>query len=166
MPDFYAIITTIGATRLAEAQYAGVPLVFTEFAVGDGDGEAITPAVGMTALVNEVYRGDVNDVQIYESAPRTIRVEGVVPSDEGGFTIREVGLFNAAGELIIVASYPETYKTTPYEGATVETYVRILVEYASVEAIALTTDPAVVTASREYVDNATAGGLFLWENFT
>jgi phage-related tail fiber protein len=164
--SYYALITTLGAQRLAEAQYAGVPLVFTDFAVGDGDGAAITPAVGMTALVNEVYSGSVNDVQIYESAASTIRVEGHIPSSEGGFTIREVGLYNAAGELIVIASYPETYKANPAEGATVETYVRVLIEYASVEAVELTTDPAVVTASQEYVDKSTANRLWLFENFT
>lgn len=164
--SYYALITTLGATRLAEAQMSGVPLVFTEFTVGDGDGAAITPSAAMTTLVNEVYSGAINDVQIYESAPSTIRIEGHIPSSAGGFTIREVGLHNAAGELIVVASYPETYKANPSEGATVETYVRVLIEYASVEAVALTTDPDVVTASQEYVNKATAHSLWLHQNFT
>ena len=166
MPTYYAILTTLGAQRLAEAQMSGVPLVFTEIAVGDGGGAATTPSAAQTVLVNEVWRGDVNLVEIYESAPRTVRVEGLIPSATGGFTIREAGLFNSSGELIVVASYPPIYKPTPAEGVTVEEYIRILLEYATIEAVALTTDPSVVTATQEYVDDMTAGGLWLWENFT
>jgi phage-related tail fiber protein len=166
MPTYYAILTTVGLTRLAEAQMSGVPLVFTEFSVGDGSGSPITPDAGMTALVNETYRGDVNNVEISPDAPTTVRIEGLVPSAIGGFAIREAGLFNASNELIAIASYPPIYKPTPAEGATVEEYIRILIEYAAVEAVALTTDPAVVTATRLYVDDMTAGGLWLWENFT
>jgi phage-related tail fiber protein len=166
MPAYYTILTTLGLQRLAEAQMSGVPLIFTEFAVGDGDGAAITPAVGMTALVSEVWRGDVNLVEISSDAPTTVRIEGLIPSSDGGFTIREAGLFNAAGELIAVASYPPVYKPTPAEGVTAEEYIRILIEYAAVEAVALTTDPDVVTATRAYVEDMTAGGLWLWENFT
>jgi phage-related tail fiber protein len=164
--SYYAIITTLGLTRLAEAQMSGVPLVFTDLAVGDGNGVPITPAVGMTALANERARVAVNGVSISPAAPTTIRVEGIIPAGTGGFTIREAGLFNGAGELIVVASYPPTYKPVPGDGVTVEEYIRILVIYAAVTAVALTVDPSVVTATLQDVDGATAGKLWLWENFT
>lgn len=166
MPTYYALITTLGAQRLAEAQMSGTPLVFTEFAVGDGLGSEITPSAGMTSLVREVYRGDVNDVQIYPAAPRTIRIEGLIPASQGGFTIREAGFFNGAGELIVVASHPPTYKTTPDDGVIAEQYIRALIEYAGVEAIEVTADPDVVTATRHYVDISTANMLWLWQQFT
>lgn len=165
-PTYFSIFTTLGLQRLAEAQMNEVPLVFTEFAVGDGGGSPITPDAGMSELVNEVYRGDVNGVSISPDAPRTVRVEGLIPSGTGGFMIREAGLFNGSGELIAIASYPPMYKPTPAEGATVEEYIRVLLEYEAVEAIGLTVDPAVVMATREDVENATGGSLFLWERFS
>jgi phage-related tail fiber protein len=165
MPSYYTILTTLGLTRLAEAQMSGVPLVFTHLAVGDGGGSPITPSAGMTALVNEVARVSVNNVEISPDAPTVVRVEGLIPSGTGGFTIREAALFNGAGEMIAIASYPPIYKPVPSDGAIVEEYIRILIEYAAVEAIALTVDPDVITATRLYVDDMTAGGLYLWENF-
>jgi phage-related tail fiber protein len=143
-----------------------VPLVFTHFAVGDGDGSAITPDVDMEELVNERWRGSVNDVQIHSEAPSTIRIEGLIPANQGGWTIREAGVFNAAGELIVVASHPPVEKPVLADGVSAQAYIRVLIEYAAVDAVALSVDTDVVTATRTDVDDATAGGLFLWENFT
>jgi phage-related tail fiber protein len=164
---YFAILTDLGLIRLAEAQYLGVPLVFVDMAIGDGSGAPIVPLSSMTELVNERARVAVNGVEISPDAPSTVRVEGLFPSGgPGGFTIREAGLFNAANEMIAIASYPPIYKPTPAEGATVDEYIRILIEYAAVTAIALTVDPAVIIATRLYVDDSTAGMLYLWENFT
>jgi len=164
--SYYCILTTLGLQRLAEAQYSGIPLVFTHFAVGDGNGSPVTPSAGATALVNETWRGSINGVTIHPSAANTIRVEALIPAGSGGFTIREAGLFNADDELIAVASYPATYKPNLADGVTCQEYLRILIEYAAVEAVDLTVDTSVIMATREYVDNATAGGLALWESFT
>jgi phage-related tail fiber protein len=165
MPTYKTILTTVGLQRLAEAEYAGTPFVFHEFAVGDGDGAAIEPVASMTELVRERYRADVNNVGIHADAPRTIRVEGLIPSEEGGYTIREAGLFNGDGELVAIASVPPTYKATPDEGVTSQQYIRLLIEFATIEPVELTVDPAVVMATREDVEDATGGGLHLWENF-
>ena len=166
MPTYTAVITTIGATRLAEAQMSGVPLIFTEMAVGDGNGTTPIPTTAQTGLVNEVWRGDVNTVEIHVSAPSTVRIEGVIPAASGGFTVREVGCFNAAGELIVVASHPDCHKLTPAEGVTADMILRQLLYYSDLAAISHVVDPAVVIASREYVDDETAGSLWLWENFS
>lgn len=166
MPTYFAIFTTVGLTRLAEAQMSSTPLVFTHLAVGDGNGLPITPDAGMTTLVNERARVTINSVDISPDEPTTVRVEGLIQAATGGFTIREAGLFNLAGEMIAVASYPEIYKPNLADGVTVEEYIRILLVYAAVEAIALTVDPDVITATRLYVDDRTGGGLYLWEHFT
>lgn len=166
LPTYYAILTTLGLTRLAEAQMSGIPLVFTQLAVGDGGGSPITPLSSMTHLVNEYTRVPVNNVEISPDAPTTVRVEGEIPSGTGGFTIREAGLFNLAGEMIAIASYPPIYKPRPSDGALVDEYIRILIVYAAVTAIALSVDPDVITATRTYVDDSTASELWLWENFS
>lgn len=165
-PTYFAILTTLGVTRLAEAIATSTPLVFYRVAVGDGNGSPITPSAGMTALVHETARVPVNNVETSPDEPTIVRVEGVVPSATGGFTIREAGLFNFANELIAIASYPPIYKPTPADGVTVEEYIRILLTPANVAAIALTVDPSVITATRLYVDDKTAGGLALWEDFS
>lgn len=156
MPAYYAIFTTLGLQRLAEAQASYEPLVFTHLAVGDGDTGAgaapITPSAGMTELVNERARVAVNSIEIHPELPTTVRVEGLIPAAVGGFEINESGIFNGDGELIAVASYPPIYKPTPADGVSVDEYIRILLVYEQVEAIALTIDPNVIMATRVYVD--------------
>jgi phage-related tail fiber protein len=166
LPAYYAIWTTVGLTRLAAATASGIPVPFAYVAVGDGNGAPITPSAAMTALVNERARVDRNNVDISPDDPHTVRVEGLIPSATGGFTIREAGVFNHAGELLAIASYPPIYKPTPADGVTVEEYIRLSLQYSDVTAVALTTDPDVITATRLYVDDATAGQLAIWERFT
>lgn len=150
---YYAIFTTLGLQRLAEAQSAYEPLVFTHLAVGDGGGAPITPLASMTELVNETARVAVNSVDLSPDLERTVRVEGLIPAVTGGFTIREAGIFNGDGELIAIASYPPIYKPVPGDGVAVEEYIRVLLQYEAVEAIALTVDPDVIVATRLYVDS-------------
>lgn len=165
-PTYYAILTTLGVTRLAEAIASSTPLVFHQLAVGDGNGAPIVPDPAMTTLVHETARVSINAVDTSPDEPTIVRVEGVVPAATGGFTIREAGLFNFAGEMIAIASYPPIYKPSPADGVAVEEYIRILLQPADVAAIALTVDPSVITATRLYVDDKTAGGLALWEDYS
>lgn len=41
-----------------------------------------------------------------------IKIEGLIPSTVGGFTVREVGVIDSAGDLIAIGKYPATYKPT------------------------------------------------------
>lgn len=155
--SFSAILTTLGLSRLATAQATNTPLVFTHVAVGDGNGSPVTPVASMTALVHETARVTVNAVDLDTDVADAVRVEGLFPADVGGFTIREGGLFNGAGELIAVASFPDIYKAVPADGASVPVYIRIPIEYAGVAtAISITVDDSVVMATRSYVDDRMA----------
>lgn len=153
MPStYYAIFTAMGLTRLAEAQVSGTPIAFVDVAVGDGGPGGInTPDPSLTALRNERWRGTAT-TELDPSIANTVRVEGHILAATGGFTIREVGLFNGSGEMIAYASYPTIYKPTPGEGASVDEYIRVLLTYAAVDAISLTVDGSVIVASRAYVD--------------
>jgi hypothetical protein len=167
MPDFFAKFTNLGLTRLAEAQATYTPLVFTDLAVGDGNGSPITPSAGMTALVNERARVSVNAVDIDPTHANRVRVEGLIPAATGGFTIREAGLFNGAGELIAVGNFPDIYKAGLSDGALIDCYIRILLNYENpADAIELTVDTSVVMATRAYVDELHTMRRVLDEDFT
>lgn len=146
--QYFSVFTTLGLQRLAEAQANATPLVFTHVAVGDGNGAPITPSAGMTALVHERARVMVNNVELVLGFQNQVRVEGLLPSGTGGFTIREAGLFNGAGELIAIASYPPIYKPVPGDGITVEEYIRIILFYETVDAVALTVDTSNIVATQ------------------
>ena len=53
---YYALLTTVGAGKLANATALGTTLKITQLAVGDGGGSVPTPDASRTALVNAAGR--------------------------------------------------------------------------------------------------------------
>lgn len=116
---YITVVTDKGAERITAALLPdGEKLKITHFAVGDGNGSIPTPTASQTALVHEVYRGEVSNIHADGDSTTRIIVEGIIPAGQGGFWVREIGLYDDQGVLIAVCSAPERYKPTPAEGAT------------------------------------------------
>ncbi|EJE7969406.1 phage tail protein [Escherichia coli] len=152
---FYTLLTDIGAAKLASAAALGVPLKITHMAVGDGGGTLPTPDAKQTALVNEKRRAALNMLYIDPQNSSQIIAEQVIPENEGGWWIREVGLFDESGALIAVGNCPESYKPQLAEGSGRTQTVRMVLITSSTDNITLKIDPAVVLATRKYVDDKT-----------
>ncbi|EIY2810315.1 tail fiber protein [Escherichia coli] len=150
---FYTLLTDIGAAKLASAAALGVPLKITHMAVGDGGGVLPTPDAKQTALVNEKRRAALNMLYIDQQNSSQIIAEQVIPENEGGWWIREVGLFDESGALIAVGNCPESYKPQLAEGSGRTQTVRMVLITSSTDNIILKIDPAVVLATRKYVDD-------------
>ncbi|EIO5993053.1 phage tail protein [Escherichia coli] len=150
---FYTLLTDIGAAKLASAAALGVPLKITHMAVGDGGGTLPTPDAKQTALVNEKRRAALNMLYIDPQNSNQIIAEQVIPENEGGWWIREVGLFDESGALIAVGNCPESYKPQLAEGSGRTQTVRMVLITSSTDNITLKIDPAVVLATRKYVDD-------------
>ncbi|EHP5822099.1 phage tail protein [Escherichia coli] len=150
---FYTLLTDIGAAKLASAAALGVPLNITHMAVGDGGGTLPTPDAKQTALINEKRRAALNMLYIDPQNSCQIIAEQVIPENEGGWWIREVGLFDESGALIAVGNCPESYKPQLAEGSGRTQTVRMVLITSSTDNITLKIDPAVVLATRKYVDD-------------
>lgn len=150
---FYTLLTDIGAAKLASAAALGVPLKITHMAVGSGGGVLPTPNAQQTALVAEERRAALNMLYIDPQNSSQIIAEQVIPEKEGGWWIREVGLFDETGALIAVGNCPESYKPKLVEGSGRTQTVRMVLITSSTDNITLKIDPAVVLATRKYVDD-------------
>lgn len=150
---FYTLLTEIGAAKLASAAALGVPLKITQMAVGDGGGVLPTPSAQQTRLIAEKRRADLNMLYIDPQNSSQIIAEQVIPETEGGWWIREVGLFDDTGALIAVGNCPESYKPQLAEGSGRTQTVRMVLITSSTDTITLKIDPAVVLATRKYVDD-------------
>ncbi|EGN3489978.1 phage tail protein [Salmonella enterica] len=150
---FYTLLTDIGAAKLASAAAPGVPLKITQMAVGDGGGVLPTPSAQQTALVAEKRRASLNMLYIDPQNSSQIIAEQVIPETEGGWWIREVGLYDETGALIAVGNCPESYKPQLAEGSGRTQTVRMVLITSSTDNITLKIDPAVVLATRKYVDD-------------
>lgn len=150
---FYTLLTEIGAAKLARSGALGVPLKITQMAVGDGGGVLPTPSAQQTTLVAEKRRADLNMLYVDPQNSSQIIAEQVIPETEGGWWIREVGLFDEDGALIAVGNCPESYKPQLAEGSGRTQTVRMVLITSSTNNITLKIDPTVVLATRQYVDD-------------
>ncbi|PXW43862.1 tail collar domain [Erwinia sp. AG740] len=156
---YFTILTHIGEAKLAQAISTGKPLEITQMGVGDGGGVFPTPDPTQTTLVNEKRRAAINSLSVDPDNPGQVIAEQVIPENEGGFWLREVGLYDAAGNLIAVANCPETYKPELKEGSGRIQTVRMILIVSRTDAITLKFDPTVAMATRRYADTLLAGHL-------
>ena len=152
---YFAVLTNQGAAKLANAAALGTKVNITSMGVGDGGGTLPTPDPAQTKLIAEKRRAQLNSLTVDAANSSQIIAEQIIPESEGGFWIREIGLYDADGVLIAVANCPETYKPQLAEGSGRTQTVRMILIVNSSSAVTLKIDPAVVLATRQYVDNAT-----------
>ncbi|MGU3638004.1 phage tail-collar fiber domain-containing protein, partial [Proteus mirabilis] len=107
-----------------------------------------------TKLVNEKRRAGINTLFIDSKNANQIVAEQVIPENEGGYWIREIGLFDDEGSLIAVGNCPETYKPQLQEGSGRTQTIRMILTVSHTESVELKVDPSVILATRESVDNA------------
>ncbi|EMS0260646.1 phage tail protein [Escherichia coli] len=131
----------------------GSKLNLTQMAVGDANGVLPTPDPAQTKLINQKRIAPLNLLNVDPNNQSQIIAEQIIPEDEGGFWIREIGLYDDKGVLIAVANCPETYKPQLQEGSGRTQTIRMILVVTNTKAITLKIDPSVVLATRKYVDD-------------
>ncbi|WP_272656304.1 MULTISPECIES: phage tail protein [unclassified Providencia] len=149
---YFALLTKLGENLLAQATALGTKLELTHMAVGDGGGSLPTPDTNQTKLIAEKRRAAINTLFIDDKNKNQIIAEQIIPEQDGGWWIREIGLFDKAGNLIAVANCPETYKPQLAEGSGRTQSIRMVLIVSHTESVTLKVDPSVVLATRQYVD--------------
>jgi hypothetical protein len=149
---YEAILTTLGLAKIADAVANNTSVNITTGKIGDGNGNAITPNPSWTNLARVVYTAALNRVDIDPANNTRVLAELVIPANQGGWTVREIGLFDSTGALIAVAAYPAVYKPTAAEGATLDMIVRLILNVSNTSAITLQVDTSIIVASRSWVD--------------
>ena len=154
MSQYYSLVTQGGFAAEANARSLGQLVNLAEFAVGDSNGSEYELTGEETSLQNERYRGVINEIIFDPEYPNQFTVEGVVPQNVGGFTIREAAIYTDDGTLYGIAKYPPSFKTEIDSGASSELKVRFVFATSNSDSIQLVVDPSAVLATRSYVDNS------------
>lgn len=150
--QFFAILTAVGEAKQANADALGVPWTFAQMGVGDANGTDPIPSRTQTKLINERRRAPLNQVKVDPSNASVIIAEQIIPESVGGWWVREIGLYDAAGDLVAIANCAPTYKPLLAQGSGRTQVIRINLIVSSTSNIELKIDPSVVLATREYVD--------------
>ncbi|HFT1683862.1 TPA: phage tail protein [Providencia stuartii] len=151
---YFALLTKLGENLLAQATALGTKIELTHMAVGDGGGKLPTPDTNQTKLIAEKRRAAINTLFIDDNNKNQIVAEQIIPEKDGGWWIREIGLFDKAGNLIAVANCPETYKPQLEEGSGRTQAIRMVLIVSHTESVTLKIDPSVILATRDYVDDS------------
>lgn len=152
--QFFAILTNVGMAKQANADALGIAWKITDMGVGDANGTEPIPSAAQTKLINEWRRKPLNQLKIDPVNPAVIIAEQIIPADEGGKWIREIGLYDADGDLVAVANCAPSFKPMLSQGSGRTQIVRMNFIVTSTGNIQLKIDPAIVLASRAYVDAA------------
>ncbi|MFW9266382.1 phage tail protein [Pseudomonas sp. NR3] len=152
MADYYTLLTDAGIAYETACKAAGTPIKLSQISVGDGGGAQYNPAATATALKREVWRGPLNALFQDEKNPSWLLAEVTIPSDVGGWYVREAGIWTDTGILYAIVKYPESFKPVlATSGSGKEFYIRSIFETSNAELVTLLIDDTVVKATRAWV---------------
>ena len=148
---YFALATNLGRIKLAASGAGGPPLTIDELAIGDGNGAETNPTAATTALVREVWRTEVESVITDPDRPDAILVTAIIPTNAGGWWMREFGIFDAVGDLVAVAKPVAQYKPTALEGQLEDIRYEFQIVVGEAANVTLLVDPSILLASRDWV---------------
>lgn len=148
---YYTVVTDIGQAKIANSIYSGKKLDLTLLKLGDGNGAFYNPDSSQTDVKKEVWRGNVVDVEIDADNPNWINIYTVIAPTDGGFTIREMAVFDSDGDMIGICNCAESYKPTLDEGSGKEITMKMTLAVVNTSAITLKIDPTIIYAKRKEV---------------
>lgn len=147
--QYFTVLTNYGTQAFAKAIATNKPLRLSSFAVGDGNGQAVTPTADRTALVKETHRANVSAVSLDPRNNKQIIIELTIPEDVGGFYIREMGVFDSANKLVAYANAPESFKPTLESGSGKVQVLRMILKVSNSQAVTLSIDNSVIFVTRQ-----------------
>lgn len=141
MSEFVGVVTSLGQAKIAAA-IGGAALNLTTIRVGDGGGAEITPNEAMTNLVRRVGGAyPIISSGRDPSNPTHWRVAAVIPAADGPFDIREIGVFDAAGDMIAIARHVRVTKLSPAQGAAIELETEVVFPVSETAQVTVTVPP-------------------------
>ena len=146
--EYFAILTNKGTEKMAAYLQSGKKIEIAFVVVGDGNGQIPMPDPARTALVNEVWRGPAQTV-LDQANKNVIKATSVIPTDVGGWNVREIGLIDGEGELFAIANAPGYPKISIADGINNDMQVGMKVAVSNRDGIVVTVDGTVIIATMQ-----------------
>lgn len=151
---YYSMLTDRGLELVAQAITTATKIGIEQFAVGDGDGAYYAPTGTETALRREKFRGNVQRLEVTGSR---ILIEAVIPTTSTGYTVREIGVFTATGEMVAIGNLPDIPKDAVTDGAIGELLVSMELQVTNTDVFELVVDSNTLLVTKPQLDAAIAG---------
>ena len=150
---YSALVTNAGLAKIAAAIANATTVNLAVIALGDGGGNPTTPSATQTQLVRQVSAESISSLVYDSDTPTKCTVDALFAEDDGGYTIREFGVFDTDGLLIAVGSTPDLPKPLVSSGAAVEHVMRVVFDVGNASAVTVEIDPTILLATRDWVSS-------------
>lgn len=150
MADYYNVTTNTGDAEIAAAIASNNKLAITHIAFGDGNGAVPTPSKIRTSLIREVHRQAVTKYERHPTNANWIVIETIIPSNIGGFWVREMGVI-ANGKLISHGSHAPFEKVADPTGVS-EYRIKFTQNIKDGNVVNITLDQSLIYASQAWVN--------------
>lgn len=150
--QFYNVTTNNGDAKIANAIATATKLNITHVVFGDGNGSVPTPDKSRTALVNQVYSVAPSNYYLHPNIANRLIVEAIIPSDVGGFYIREVGLIADTTVLISDGSVAPIFKEASTDG-TREYKLKFAINIVDSSIANITLDSSLIYVTQDAIVN-------------
>lgn len=150
MSDYFNVTTNVGDAAIATAIANNSKLNITHIAFGDGNGSVPTPTKTRTGLVKEVHRQAVTKYAMHPTIANCIVIETIIPSNIGGFWIREMGVI-ADNVLISHGSHAPFFKVADPDGVG-EYRLKFTQNIRDGNVVEISLDESLIYASQAWVN--------------
>lgn len=150
MSDYFNVTTNVGDAAIATAIANNSKLNITHIAFGDGNGSVPTPTKTRTSLVKEVHRQAVTKYTMHPTIANYIVIETIIPSNVGGFWIREMGII-ADNVLISHGSHAPFFKVADSDGVS-EYRLKFTQNVRDGNVVEISLDESLIYASQAWVN--------------
>ena len=150
MAEYFNVTTNLGDAEVANAITNNTKIDITHIVFGDGNGSVPTPLKTRTALVREVHRQPVTKYERHKTNPNWIVIETIIPSNVGGFTVREIGVIGN-GKLISHGNHAPFEKIADPNGVS-EYRLKFTQNITDGNAVSITLDESLIFATQDWVE--------------
>ena len=149
MQEYFSLLTATGANLLINAVANKTPVKLSKIAVSDSE---IAPSEAAARLEDTKHEFAINSLTQDPQNPSILNIEGVIPSNVGGFNIRKFAIFTQSGEMFAVGRVPLSYKPALNQGAGSDVVFKIRILVGNVSNIDLKVDNSIVLATRDWAE--------------
>ncbi len=146
---YYLVVTDVGLDLIETAYNNGTQVNITQMGLGDSNGAYVAPDVTFTELVNEFGREDIHESI---SGEGLIDVIVYVGAAHAGKTVREFGLYDDAGNLIVYGAYPDSLVPDETTSEYIQLEIEARVYLTNASSVNVTVNPYI-----PYATETTAG---------
>lgn len=148
MAEFYSLVTKKGKKLIAQAVAESKKLSLTQIAVGDGGGNVVYPTESQDRLRNEVKRWDISSLVVEDDI---VTIRQTIAPEDGGFYTREIGVYDADNNLVIVGNCPPSYKPLLEQGSDKTQVICIKLVVSNASVLEMVRDFSKVIADQQWV---------------